>query len=192
MEKASRLLAIALAATLPLAPAHAADSGWSFVVQPYLMLPAMTGSAAVRGFDADVSVGRKDIISNLNIGFLGYVEASNGTFGFGLDTNYMNLDANSDDSRTRANVSQLALQPMLFYRLDANFELLAGLRYNKIKLGLESDFPAIDGAEQTKDWADPIVGFRFTAPVGGRNNFSLLANIGGFGAGSDIGLPMTC
>lgn len=183
-------IAISCAIAAPLSPALASDAGWSFLVQPYIMLPAMNGSAAVRGFDANVDVGRKDIISNLNFGFLGYVEASNGTVAFGLDANYMNLDANPDDRRTRANVSQTALQPMLFYTLVDKFELMAGLRYNKVKLGLESDIPAIDGAERSKDWLDPIVGFRFAAPIGGNNSFSVLANVGGFGVGSDLAIQV--
>lgn len=188
--KKLHFIAISCAIAAPLSPALAADAGWSFLVQPYVMLPAMDGSAAVRGFDANVDVGRKDIISNLNFGFLGYAEASNGTVAFGLDANYMNLDANPDDNRTRANVSQTALQPMLFYKLVDKFELMAGLRYNKVKLGLESDFPVIDGAERTKDWLDPIVGFRFAAPIGANNSFSVLANVGGFGVGSDIAIQV--
>lgn len=183
-------IVIACAIAAPISPACAQEAGWSFLLQPYLMLPAMDGSAGVRGFDADVDVGRKDIISNLNIGFLGYAEASNGTVAIGVDVNYMNLDANPDDSRTRANVSQTAVQPMLFYKLVDKFELMAGLRYNKVKLGLESDIPAIDGAERSKDWVDPILGFRFAAPIGGNNSFSVLANVGGFGIASDLAIQV--
>lgn len=186
----SHAIVIVCAAAAPFAPARAADAGWSFLLQPYVMVPAMDGKAGVRGFDADVSVGRKDIISNLNIGFLGYVEASNGTVALGLDANYMNLDANPDDSRTRANVSQTALQPMLFYRVDDNFELLAGLRYNKIKLGIESEIPAFDGVERSRGWLDPILGFRFVGPIGGNNSVSVLANIGGFGVASDMAIQV--
>lgn len=188
--KTLHLLTIACAIAAPLSPAWAADAGWSFLVQPYLMLPAMDGSAAVRGFDANVDVGRQDVISNLNIGFLGYAEASNGTVAIGIDVNYVNLDANPDDSRTSANVTQTVVQPMLFYKVADKFELLAGLRYNKVKLGLESDIPAIDGAERSKDWVDPILGFRFAAPIGGNNSFSVLANVGGFGIGSDLAIQV--
>lgn len=175
-------------AILSATPVVAEVGGWQFVFQPNLMLPTMDGSAAVRGFDANVDVGARDVIENLNIGFLGYVEANNGTIAFGLDANYMNLDANPGSSRIRANVSQTAVQPMLFYRVVDNFELMAGLRYNNIYMKLDSDIVLIDGQDRTKDWLDPIVGFRFSSPLGGSTSFSLLANVGGFGIGSDIAI----
>jgi hypothetical protein len=162
------------------------DAGWQVLFQPYLMLPFMNGDAAVRGFDADVDIGPSDIFDSLNIGLMGYVEAGNGTFAVALDLNYMNLDANADSSRVQANVSQTAVQPMLFYRVSPGVELMGGLRYNNIYLKLSSDLPAIDGQDRTKDWLDPIIGARFTAPMSNSSKFAMLANIGGFGIGSDI------
>ncbi|MCG2841774.1 hypothetical protein L6Q21_12350 [Sandaracinobacter sp. RS1-74] len=181
--------AVALLAAMA-APVAAQDGGWQIVLQPYLMVPAMTGSAAVKGFDADVDVGRKDVVKNLNIGFLGYVEVTNGRLGFAVDTNYMDLDATPDSARISANSSQLAVQPMLFYRVAQWFDLMLGARYNKISLKLESDLEAVDGLKRSKDWMDPIAGFRFQGPLGGATTFSLLANIGGFGLGSDLALQV--
>lgn len=161
-------------------------NGWQFVIQPYLLAPAMTGTSAVGPIDARVNVSRKDVISNLNIGFLGYVEASKGNFAFGVDTNYMNLDATPDAQRVGADIGQLAVQPMLFYRLGPAFELMAGARYNKIKVELRSELPIIDGRSRSVDWVDPIVGFRFQSKLAGSVGLGLLANIGGFGVGSDL------
>ncbi len=182
-----RILSIT-ALILASAPAHAED--WSFLVQPYLMLPSMDGKAAVAGIDANVDVGARNVVENLNFGFLGYVEAVKGNFAFGVDVNYMNLDANPDDARVSANVAQTAIQPMLFYRVADYFELVAGIRYNSIKLSLSSDISAIDGNERKKDWVDPIVGFRFNGPISSGTSFGLLANVGGFGVGSDIAIQV--
>ena len=161
-----------------------------FVFQPYIMLPAMDGKAAVHGIDADVKIGREDIINNLNIGFLGYVEIAKGDWAIGVDTNYMNLDATKDDQRTSAYMAQTAVQPMIFYRVDENLELVGGARYNALKVDLESQILAIDGAERKKDWVDPIVGMRMTAPLGDSSHFSFMANVGGFGFGSDIAIQV--
>ena len=169
------------------APAAAQEDGrWQVMFQPYAMLPFMNGDAAVRGIDADVDIGPADVFKSLNIGLMGYLEASNGTIAVGLDLNYMNLDANADSSRVQANVSQTAVQPMLFYRVSPGVELMGGLRYNNIYLKLSSQLTAIDGQDRTKDWLDPIIGARFTAPMSKSSKFSMLANIGGFGVGSDI------
>ena len=110
--------------------------------------------------------------------------------GFALDANYMNLDASPDEAAISANGSQGAVQPMLFYRAAPWFDLMAGARYNNITLRLESDFPAIDGTRRTRDWVDPIIGFRFQAPLSGNTSFSLLANVGGFGLASDLALQV--
>jgi hypothetical protein len=136
------------------------------------MLPSMDGKVTVKGIDANVNVGTKEILSNLKIGFLGYAEAGKGDCTLGLDVNYVNLDASDDDLRTSANVTQLSAKPMLFYRISKNFELLAGARYNKIEVGLESLAPSIDGTIREQDWVDPIVGFRMSAPFNPSTAFS--------------------
>lgn len=186
---ASTALLALLAATLA-QPALAQTDDWSFLVQPYLMLPSMDGKAAVAGFDANVDVGARNIVENLNFGFLGYVEAAKGDLALGVDVNYMNLDANPDDALVSANVSQTAIQPMLFYRVTSYFELMGGIRYNSIKLSLASDIAAIDGRESKKDWVDPIVGFRFNGPISNSTSFGLIANAGGFGIGSAIAIQV--
>ena len=149
-------LAALLSAT---APALAKDDGgWNFVIQPYFLVPAMDGSSAVGPINADVDISRKDVLSNLNMGFLGYLEASRGNIAFGVDTNYMNLDATPDARRINADIGQLAVQPMLFYRVGPWFELMAGARYNKIKVKIESTLPIIDGRSRSvagwiRSWA---------------------------------------
>ncbi len=165
-------------------PATAQDDGWRFAFQPYVLVPSMDGKAAVAGIDANVDVGAKDIISNLNIGFLGYLEAAKGNLAFGIDVNYMNLDANPDDARVSANVAQTAVQPMLFYRVSDNLELLGGIRYNSVSLELSSDITAIDGRKKKRGWVD------FNGPSSKSTNFGLLENIGGFGIGSDIAIQV--
>jgi hypothetical protein len=190
MNRFQKVLLLAAMVPVPLGSAQAQEDDWRFTIQPYVMAPMMDGKGAVRGHDADVDVSVKDVIDNFNIGFLGYVEAAKGDWAFGIDTNYMDLDATKDDRRTSANVSQTMVQPMVFYRVSDNLELLGGARYNAIELELKSRFAAIAGTERKKDWVDPIVGIRMTAPLGEATHFTFLADAGGFGIGSDIAIQV--
>lgn len=190
IRPALRLLAVAAVASASAAQAAPRDEGWQFTLQPYLLAPAMDGSSGIAGLNVGVDVSRKDVISNLNIGFLGYVEAARGDWAIGVDTNYMNLDATPDDQRISANISQTAVQPMVFYRISPNFELMGGIRYNSIGIEFEFENPNIASRSRRKDWVDPIIGARVNLPIGGRNSFSFLGNIGGFGVGSDISLQV--
>jgi hypothetical protein len=186
MTRLWNILLVAAAAILPTGAAQAQDDGWHFTLQPYLMVPAMNGNTAIRGFDATVDISPKTVIDQLNIGFMGYLEAAKGDWAFGVDVNYANLDATKDEQRTSANLTQVVVQPMVFYRVNPNLEVMGGARYNSLKIGLASQIPVIDGAERKKDWVDPIVGMRITTPLSNSTTISVQANIGGFGTGSDI------
>ncbi|WP_230278843.1 hypothetical protein [Croceicoccus sp. Ery15] len=184
-------LAMAMAAAMVATPAAAQEAGeWEFTFQPYLMAPKMKGDAAVRGIDAEVDVSRKDVISELNMAFLGYVEAHNGQWGIGIDTNYMNLDANNDDAVVAANMAQTGVQPMLFYRVAPQLDLMVGARYVAIKVTTESDIEIFDDVSRKADWIDPIVGVRFQAPLSDSIDAGLIANVGGFGVGSDVSVQI--
>lgn len=170
--------------------ARAQDEGWQFVVQPYVLLPAMDGSAGVRRFDADVDISRRDVIDNLNAGYLGYVEASKGRWAFAVDVNYMNVDGSPDLPRIQADVSQQAVQPMVFYRLNDSVEFMGGLRYNSIELELSTSLQIANGIRRKRDWVDPILGLRYARPLGERSSISVLSNVGGFGLSSDIAFQL--
>ncbi|GAB3514639.1 hypothetical protein [Pseudoxanthomonas daejeonensis] len=102
----------------------------------------------------------------------------------------MNLDAAPDRPRILADVSQKAVQPMVFYQLNDSLEVLGGVRYNRIRLGLRSTLQIADGLQRGEDWIDPIVGLRYTLPLGGGNSFDVLANAGGFGIASDLAVQV--
>ncbi len=186
------LLIVGLAALSLALPATAAaqDDGWHFVVNPYVLLPSMKGTAGLHRFDADVDIGRSDILDNLNAGYLGYVEGSRGRWAIGIDVNYMNVDAAPDLARIHADVGQKAIQPMVFYRLNDSVELLGGVRYNRIRLELATSLEIANGIRREQDWVDPILGVRYTLPLSERNAFSVLANVGGFGVSSDLAVQV--
>lgn len=68
-------------------------------------------------------------------------------------------------------------------------EALAGLRYSS--LGGELQFQPVGpvtlpAVQQSKNWIDPIVGFRLSADLTENLTGSLRGDIGGFGVGSDV------
>lgn len=179
-------LVAAAASALVSTPASAAD--WQFSATPYLMFPSMSGDAQVGPLKVDVSSSPSDVFSNLNWGFMGLLEAHNGVWGVNLDLTYMNLDATDDRERGSANGHQGAYSATALYRVAPGLDLYGGIRINSIGLQLEG-FDALDrpvAGSRTRTWVDPLIGARAVLPINDRFDFTLVADIGGFGLGSDI------
>ena len=175
----------ALASTMS-APARAAD--WQVSATPYLMLPSMNGDAQVGPLQVPVDTSPTDIFSNLNWGIMGLLEAHNGVWGVNLDLTYMNLDATDDRERGSANGHQSAYSATALYRVAPLIDVYAGVRLNSLGVRLEG-FDAIGNrveGSRTRSWVDPLVGVRAVVPISDKFEFGFLADIGGFGMGSDI------
>lgn len=182
----------AIALALGCAPAAQAQDGeWNFRIAPYLMIPSMDGPVTLRGYTADANVGPGEILDRLNMGFMGFFEASNDQWGVNLDVIYMNLDADDDSRIVNINVKQSAITSTAFYRVSPNVDLYAGARFNDIggefifqgPLGL----PEID---KDKSWIDPLIGVRYHTPLGDKWNFEMMADVGGVVTGSKIAIDI--
>jgi hypothetical protein len=173
---------------------------WKFTVAPYLMMPWMDGEVAVRGREVKVDVAPSEIFSNLQFGAMGYFEARKSKWGVGVDAVYMALGTTVDrdpllGDRAGADVdlNQGAYAFMALRELNKNVDFLAGVRWNVLDARLGLKGPQQSVFEQTRQWVDPIVGLKLKHRLGRRLNFSMQADIGGFGAGSDFAwqlLPM--
>jgi len=151
------------------------------------MLPWMNGTTAVRGQEVEVDVGPSQIFENLQFGAMGYFEARKGRWAVGVDAVYMALG--TDVARPSANVdfNQGAYTFTGVRQLNDKVDFLFGARWNVLQGKLEFKGPLLLGTyEQTKQWVDPIVGLKLKQRLGGPLSFSLQADIGGFGAGSDF------
>jgi hypothetical protein len=163
---------------------------WKFKLAPYLVFPWMDGNVAVRGREVDVNVGAGDILSNLQFGAMGYFEARKGAWGFGADAIYMALGTTIDPDLGRnlpsvdVDFNQGAYQFTGLYALNEKIDLTAGARWNVLSGRLGFKGPQAITVEDTKQWVDPTVGLQIHQPLGGRWNFGLVADIGGFGAAS--------
>jgi len=160
---------------------------WKFTLAPYLMLPWMNGTTAVRGQEVEVDVGPSQIFENLQFGAMGYFEARKGRWAVGVDAVYMALGTDVDRPSANVDFNQGAYTFTGQYQLHEKVDFLFGARWNVLQGKLDFKEPPFTGIfKDTKQWVDPIVGLRLKQRLGGRWHFTMEGDIGGFGAGSDF------
>ena len=157
---------------------------WNFTLAPYLMFPWMDGTTALRGHELDVDVAPSEVFSNLQFGVMGYFEARKSKWAVGVDAIYMALGTTVDRPPVNVDFDQGAYTFMGMRQLNGKVDFLFGARWNVLQGKLEFKGPVLDTYKQTKQWVDPIVGFKLRQSLGGRKHFTMEADIGGFGAGS--------
>jgi hypothetical protein len=176
MKKISLL--ITLIGCVMLTPVHAQEN-WT-EVGIYAFMLGIEGDATLGNVTSDVDVSLNDILDNLDIGFMGFVEHRRGKWSFIGDVAYLKLSA--EETRSRTSVSSLTLDAefeqtiagaYVGYRVfeqnqgksQFGIDLLGGARYNELAfeldtraslLGLTSS--ASRNAEE--DWVDGVVAAR--------------------------------
>jgi hypothetical protein len=150
------------------------------------MIPWMTGEMTARGNVVDVDAGPGDIFDNLQFGAMGYLEVSQGKWGFGLDALYMALGTTSEKPPANVDPDEAAFTFMGMRELGPNLDLVFGARWNYLKAKIDFKEPIGIVVEDTKNWVDPIVGIQFEKSLGYCWHFRFQGDIGGFGAGSDL------
>jgi len=160
---------------------------WKFTLAPYLLIPWMDGTAAVRGRDHEVDVSPSQILGNLQFGAMGYFEARKAKWGTGIDAVYMALGTDIDLPSANVDFNQGAYTFMGLRQLNNKVDLVFGVRWNVLQGKLDFKEPPLQGVfEATKQWVNPIVGLQLKQRLGGPWNFTFEGDIGGFGAGSDF------
>ncbi|MDJ0848908.1 MAG: hypothetical protein QNK04_11060 [Myxococcota bacterium] len=202
----TRWLAV-VAAALWAAPALAEpppEKDWSFVLAPYIWLPAMTGEATVRGIPVEVETDISDIFDKdraLSVkaqfeawykrrfgllfdgqwSWLKQKDNLDGTileFDFTMHMGYFDLYALYDFGErpftSEPGSPTWSIQPMVGARLSV--------------MKLEVDFDRFGSPDSTKVWADPLLGLRTELRFGNDNRWRwrMRYDFGGFGAGSDF------
>jgi hypothetical protein len=160
---------------------------WTFTAAPYLMIPWMDGTAAVRGRDHEVDVSPSQIFKNLQFGAMGYFEARKAKWGTGVDAVYMALGTDIDRPSANVDFNQGAYTFIGLRELNRKVDLVFGVRWNVLQGKLDFKGPLLLGTfEQTKQWVEPIVGLKVNQRLRGPVSFTMEGDIGGFGAGSDF------
>ena len=174
----------------------ASSEAWEFRAGLPLWISGLDGDAGVLGRVAPVDVAFKDIIPQINMAAALSFEARRGPWGILTSGIFMNL---SDAAGTpgplidslKVEMKQLVLDGAVSYAMIDNdcgsLELLAGVRYNHIKLGLNIDSRSgnfsKDGSET---WVDPYVGVLGRTRISESISLVGKGDIGGFGVGSDL------
>ena len=171
------------------------DSKWNFTVAPYLLFANMNGEIEVKGIPVEVDARTGDIFENLDFGMMLYFEASNDEWVLTFDALYMNLAADGETlitgRKARVGAKQLALDFKGMYRVTHWLDAGIGARINVLDGSLnvaEGDviLPGRD-VSQNESWFDPLIVARATTDFGGNSwKLQMLADIGGFGLGSDL------
>jgi len=182
-----RTLKIVLAAWGALSCATASQAAeWKHRLTPYLLAGSLEGTVGVAGQEAQVDLSASDLLSNLEFGFMVNYRGETERFSIGFDGFYIGLGATAERPPAEVDVDQYLLEFTGGYRVAPPVEILAGVRYNRLSNIIDFRGPLASQVKATQDWADPIVGARFTVSLSQKWRFLGRADIGGFGVGSDV------
>lgn len=192
----TRVFAGAVLAALTLAGAASAraqsaspssDEGWQFTVAPYLMGASLDGTVSVNGREAEADVSANDVFDHMDAGFMGMFAARKGNWGLVADVVFVKLDVPSEmppaDFKPTIGIYSLAG----VRRLAPWADVTLGARWNRLNavIDLKPPMPPVH-VDKTRDWVDPVVGVVLRTPLERRLHATLIADVGGFGIGSDI------
>ena len=179
-------------------PAIAQESGWSFALSPYLWTPGISSSVGTRfgTLDADASIG--DVLSATQFAAMSMFEARKGNWGLMADFLYSDLSERNDTpfgvlfSRARIDTELTMLTGYAAYRFYEDvrvaFDAMGGVRATWLNVGVSLSPGALPGQTFStgEGWADPLLGVRARIAFNERWFATALADVGGFGAGSDL------
>lgn len=175
-------------------PAMALAEDWTQSVSIYGWFPALDSTISTAFGDLDMSVSAKDLISNLDMAFMGAYEINNGQWGFVGDLVYADVSSNKlgplGFASADLDLTLTVLSGFATYRISntstSALDFYGGLRAYDMKLGGQFNGggdPTFGGSDT---WVDPVIGLRGKWSLSDKWAVSGLADIGGFGIGSDL------
>jgi len=176
----------------------ASGGGWMFELTPYLWLPAVSGDAAVTGSPpANPDDSFVDVSGDFDFGMLLLFDARKDRWGFFVDLMYVSTSPDATTpgplfSGFELTSKGLMVETAVAYRVAdskcCSADVFAGARLWFLDNELRFDPGLISEAvfSQDKNWVDPIVGARARVALSEKWFLLFLADLGGFGAGSDF------
>lgn len=171
---------------------------WKFQLTTYGWASGLNGKVGVRDLPTvDVNVTFADILKNLDGALMGSFYATDGEWMFLTDLIWAKVSdqvtVGTAGGTVKYEQKQAIISGIAGYALpidvpDLQLSATAGVRINHLKAKLDvnpADFPDIS-REGSKTWVDPIVGLSAHYDINERWFVNALADIGGFGVGSDI------
>lgn len=183
---------------------------WIIEFTPYFWAAEIDGDATLRGRTGPVEVGFSDLLDNLDIAFMGRLEAWKGEWGLFVDGLYMDLGAEFSTPRGLVSADIDLKMTMLEFGLGyhlwetpvgkdgsqkLSFDLLGGGRYMNIEgeLDIKTNGPLADIVSgrtfgRREEWVDPIVGGRLKWDIDEKLAAAVRFDFGGFGIGEGSNL----
>lgn len=185
--------------------------GWTFMLEPYAWAPGLYGTIGVGNLPSmTVDSSPIDVLQKLNWGVFARGEIRKGRWGLLADGFFAQFSASVEPTgplyqSASARLQQSIDSAMLAYRvIDARNYYVDGyagarLYYMGVSLAAEvednrltrlgdalTDRSLPTGAEAERWWVDPVIGFRARVNLYGAFFLAAQADVGGFGAGSNI------
>ena len=171
--------------------AHSAE--WQFAVIPDLWGASLDGSIAAGSLPAiDVDASFGELLENLDFAAATFFTARKGSWSLLADISYVGLEIEKQvAASTVTNESELYWTSIAGgYRIETGtatqLDVFAGARYFAVDNEISSSGGVTGKRSNLEDWVDPIVGILLVHPVGPEATVELLADVGGFGVGSDL------
>jgi opacity protein-like surface antigen len=192
------LCALGLNALLPaIASAQVADwtQGWSGQATIYGWLPVINGSQEGPDGQPLVDLDTSDILSALDMAFMGAAELRKDKFGLLFDAVYADLSTDGSwiQNRVQTEVGTkvgfyTAAVSYRVYEADRTFvDVYGGARYFDTRVTFELSATNLGRSfSESLTWTDGIVGMRGGMPLSERWSISGFADVGGFDSGSDL------
>jgi len=168
---------------------QAASGDWRQTVFLYGMGAMIEGDAQVGPLEVPVDVGLSDFFDNLEFGAMAAYRIENGTWSFTGDVTYMSLGGGKETEQGRASArldtEQITAMLTAGRRITPHLEALVSLAYFDVNADLRARvLQQVATANRDADWFDPLIGFNYEVPMGGKWRYTLRGDIGA--GGSDL------
>lgn len=161
---------------------------WNYTAAFYMWMPGVDGTVGALGRTVDAEASFTDLISNTKFGVMTGLLARKGRLSITGDFIYVRLgtDEQLPPFKVDVEIIPTMLEGTGGYEIANNFDVYGGIRFYSVENNITFNGPLTVEVDATKRWVDPIVGLRFSPELS--KHFSVLAkaDVGGFGAGSDL------
>lgn len=165
-------------------------SDWELSFAPYVYMTGLSGTVGTSGRTAEISLSFADIVSDLDLGFMGALEARKGKIVILNDILWTKLSEKRGTplngySRAKIGTNLFLWSPELGYRLydgqRGSFDLVGGIRLTSVEVNLNFDSGKLPGfnVSNRKTWAAPIIGAHGVLNVTPKFFLSTAFDVGG-------------
>lgn len=171
----------------------ASAQDWQYKATFYGWVPAMTTTVDTRFGPIEVNQSQSDVLSALDMAFMGTFAAQNGKYGFVADLLYADLSGNSTTpgplfDSANLGVTLTALSGYALYRLadDPQLQFDAGVGFRSFDVSVDASVTGgkLGGQQQTlgNTWTDPLIAARLSMPLDDKWFVTGFADFGGTGS----------